>query len=195
MAGPSFPPGLHASLVRHTGYLLSRMGFWAQRQFSIRMEELGLTPRMWGALNVLAAEGPVTQQELGKSIGMDPSTMVATIDELESQGLVERRRHPSDRRAYALQMTEEGRDRLARGRELAAQAQSQLLAPLSEDERGVLHDLLLRLAQAADTAGAGGAARPADAESTDRASGAARPADAESTDRASAAGGAAVTED
>src|SRR5689334_9110076 len=132
MSGPpTVPPGLHAALVRQTGYLISRVGFYAQRQFSARIGELGLTPRMWGALNVLDAEGPITQQGLGKSIGMDPSTMVSTIDELEAQGLVERRRHPTDRRAHALHVTDAGRDTLARGRRVAAEAQNQLLAPLS----------------------------------------------------------------
>jgi DNA-binding MarR family transcriptional regulator len=150
MSGPpSVPPGLHAALVRNTGYLLSRVGFYAQRQFSARIEELGLTPRMWGALNVLDAEGAISQQGLGKSIGMDPSTMVSTIDELESRGLVERRPHPTDRRAHALHVTDEGRAILGRGRRLAAEAQAQLLAPLDSDERKQLHDLLLRVAQAA----------------------------------------------
>ena len=146
-------PGLHASLVRHTGYLMSRMGVFASKQFAERMETLGLTPRMWGALNVLDAEGSVSQHQLGRSIGMDPSTMVSTIDELEARGLVERRRHPSDRRAHALHVTVEGRATLAQGREVAKQAQGELLAPLDAAERRQLHDLLLRLAVAAGAAG------------------------------------------
>ena len=79
-------PGLHPALTRHTGYLISRLGVYAQRRFSERLETLGLTPRMWGALNVMTHEGPLSQQELGRSIGMDPSSMVTTIDELESTG-------------------------------------------------------------------------------------------------------------
>ena len=146
MAGP--PPGLHAALIRHTGYLLSRVGSYAQREFAHRLQTLGLTPRMWGALNVLDAEGMITQHALGKSIGMDPSTMVSTIDELEAQGLVERRRHPNDRRAHALHLTDEGRTTLARGRRLAKQAQEELLSPLDDDARRQLHELLLAIAQA-----------------------------------------------
>jgi DNA-binding MarR family transcriptional regulator len=144
---PSSAPGLHAALVRHTGYLISRLGVYAQRQFSDRLETLGLTPRMWGALNVMTHDGALSQQELGRKIGMDPSTMVSTIDELERQGLVERRPHPSDRRAHALHVTDQGRATLERGRRLAAGAQDELLAPLSAEERDVLHDLLLRVAQ------------------------------------------------
>lgn len=141
-------PGLHDALIRNTGYLISRTGMYAQRHFAERMESIGLSPRMWGALNVLDAEGPVTQQQLGSAIGMDPSTMVATIDELERQGLVQRQRHPSDRRAHALHITDAGRDTLARGRTLARDAQEELLAPLTAADRTVLHDLLLRIAEA-----------------------------------------------
>jgi DNA-binding MarR family transcriptional regulator len=142
------PRGLHAALMRHTGFLISRMGMVAQKRFQERLDSLGLTTRMWGALNVLDHEGPVTQHALGKSIGMDPSSMVATIDELEARGLVERRRHPSDRRAHALHVTELGRTTLTQGRRLAKQAQDDLLAPLDAEERKQLHDLLLRLALA-----------------------------------------------
>jgi DNA-binding MarR family transcriptional regulator len=142
------PPGVHRALVKHTGFLLARMGHVAAKQFSGRLEELGLTTRMWGALNVLDAEGAITQQTLGKCTGIDPSSMVSTIDDLEAAGLVERRQHPSDRRAHALHLTDDGRTTLARGRQLARQAQEDLLTPLEPDERKQLHDLLLRLALA-----------------------------------------------
>lgn len=142
------PPGMvHAALARHTGFLLSRAGMVAQRHFAQRLETLGLTPRIWGALNVIDAESPLNQHELGRLIGMDPSSMVAAIDELERRDLVQRRPHPSDRRAHALFITNQGRETLARGRELARSAQGELLAPLSADERQVLHELLLRVVQ------------------------------------------------
>jgi DNA-binding MarR family transcriptional regulator len=124
------------------------MGMVAAKQFSEQIEQIGLTPRMWGALNVLDAEGTITQQALGKSTGIDPSSMVATIDELENAGLVERQTHPSDRRAYALHMTEKGHETLAQGRKLAKAAQEQLLAPLDPSERAQLHELLLKIALA-----------------------------------------------
>jgi DNA-binding MarR family transcriptional regulator len=147
---PPGPPMLHKALAKHTGFLLSRMGMVAMKQFSLRLEELGLNTRMWGALNVLDAEGAVTQHMLGKSTGIDPSSMVSTIDELERNGLVERRRHPTDRRAHALHITEKGHETLARGRQLARRAQEDLLAPLDADERKQLHELLLRMALATE---------------------------------------------
>lgn len=141
------PPGLHSALSEHTGFLLSRLGRVAQQRFGELLEATGLTTRMWSALNVLEHEGPLTQHALGRLIGMDPSSMVATIDELETHGLVERRQHPTDRRAHALHVTSAGRKTLARGRAIAAEAQNELLAPLSAAERGQLHELLLRVSE------------------------------------------------
>jgi DNA-binding MarR family transcriptional regulator len=142
------PPGAHRALIKHTGFLLARMGHLAAKQFGLRMEQLALTTRMWGALNVLDAEGAITQQKLGKCTGIDPSSMVSTIDDLEAAGLVERRQHPNDRRAHALHITDKGRQTLTRGRDLARRAQEELLAPLNAQERKQLHELLVRLAMA-----------------------------------------------
>lgn len=150
--GPPGAPGLHAALLRNTGYLVSRLGFFASQQFADRMATLGLSPRMWGAMNVLDAEGAISQQQLGRAIGMDPSSMVAAIDELEAHGWVQRRPNPSDRRAHALHLTDAGRQTLTRGRTLAREAQEELLAPLDTSERAQLHELLLRLALGAGTA-------------------------------------------
>ena len=147
---------MHRALVKHTGFLLARMGHVAAKQFAARIDELGLTTRMWGALNVLDAEGSLTQQALGKCTGIDPSSMVSTVDDLEAAGLVERRRHPSDRRAHAIHITEQGRETLGRGRQLARRAQEDLLAPLDADERKQLHELLLRLVIATKPTGVGG---------------------------------------
>lgn len=146
----SGPTSIHGSLTQHTGYLLSRMGSVAQKHFAERIGSLGLTPRMWGALNVLDAEGEITQHALGKCVGVDPSSMVSTIDDLEERGLVERRRHPSDRRAHALHLTPRGRRTLKAGRELARGAQDELLGPLDAADRAKLHELLLRLAHSAE---------------------------------------------
>lgn len=147
--GAVAPTAVPEALTRYTGFLLSRMGTVAQKRFSSRLEALDLTPRMWGALNILEADAPITQHGLCKRTGMDPSSMVATIDDLEQRGLVERRAHPSDRRAYALHVTDAGRETLSQGRAVVQEVQDELLAPLDDAEREQLRSLLLRLVIAA----------------------------------------------
>jgi len=147
---PKAPRPVHTALARNIGFLISRMGLVASKHFGERIGALGLTTRMWGALNVLDAEGPISQGALCAAVGMDPSSMVSTIDELEAKGLVERRRHPTDRRAYALHVTDRGRETLVEGRAVARETQEELLAPLSPEERDQLRELLLKLALASD---------------------------------------------
>jgi len=83
----------------------------------------------------LSHAGPVSQQALGRQLGVDPSRIVALLDQLESQRLAERRRDPSDRRAYHIHVTAAGDRLLAQASQLTAHVEQELLAPLTADER------------------------------------------------------------
>lgn len=143
----------HEALLRYPGFLMFWIGRRTSSRFANALEPLGLTPRDFGVLNVVAAAGPVSQQELGQTMGIDPSTVVALIDDLESRGFVERRRHADDRRRHALHLTDEGKATLSRGRRLAARLQEQVLASLGADERDEFTRLLRKVAEALDETG------------------------------------------
>jgi DNA-binding MarR family transcriptional regulator len=65
-----------------------------------------------GVLGLLSARGDLSQQQLIEILEVDKSSMVYLIDELEKQGLAERRPAPRDRRAHAVHLTQAGRQRL-----------------------------------------------------------------------------------
>ena len=106
---------------------------------------MGLSGMHFGALSIVDGLGPMSQQALGEYIGKDRTTIVAIVDELEHAGLVERRRNPADRRAYALEVTTKGHDWLARAKPALLAAEDGLLEPLDEAEREVLMELLQRV--------------------------------------------------
>ena len=106
---------------------------------------LGLGGKGFGALIVLVQEGPLSQQRLGERQGIDRTTMVAVVDELERAGFVERRRDPSDRRAYSLQATASGRRVLQQAGEVAKRAEDEFLAPLPDADRRRLKQMLRTL--------------------------------------------------
>jgi DNA-binding MarR family transcriptional regulator len=106
---------------------------------------LGLTPKAFGSLAVLAAEGPLSQQQLAQRTGIDRTTMVAVVDVLERAHAVERRRSADDRRAYALHVTRRGRRLLVRARTLVVEVEQAFLAPLEADEQRRLKDALFLL--------------------------------------------------
>ena len=77
-------------------------------------------------------------------MGIDPSAMVALIDELEGAGLAERRRRPNNRRAWEVTITPRGRSTLKKARGVASDVEDELLSGLGAADRELLMTLLRR---------------------------------------------------
>jgi DNA-binding MarR family transcriptional regulator len=82
---------------------------------------------------------------LADALGIDRTTMVALLDDLEDKGYVTRQRHPRDRRAFLVTPTDSGRAAKAAAVRILDEQQRRFLAPLTAAERGQLADLLTRL--------------------------------------------------
>lgn len=131
------------------GYLLARLGESSRRRFHKALEPEGLHPRHFGVMTMVAAHPGMSQQQLHEKTAVDPSSMVAVIDELEAKGMAERRPDPEDRRARAIYLTAQGQQTLERARVLAAGLQREFFGALSAEERQTLHALLRKLAGSA----------------------------------------------
>src|SRR5581483_6639105 len=83
----------------------------------------------------LADDGPASQAELGRRTGIDPSDVVAAVNDLAGRRLVSRTRDPKDARRNVIALTAAGRRELARLDAVVADIQEAFLAPLSESER------------------------------------------------------------
>jgi DNA-binding MarR family transcriptional regulator len=133
-------------LASAPGFLLSWNGQRMAALFAQALEPLNLHPRHFGVMNLIESHPGATQRELVKGSLIDPSSMVAVIDELEEMGLAERRTHPSDRRKHAVHLTAKGRRTLERARKVAAGLTQDVFAPLDDRELETLRRLLRRLA-------------------------------------------------
>jgi DNA-binding MarR family transcriptional regulator len=131
---PADPTPVPAPLSHETGYLLRRAyvqaGQWAQVAFA------GVPARRYEVLQALSDLGPRSQHQLSELLWVNRTIMVKLIDALEGTGLVERRRNPADRRAYALVLTSSG-ERARRELSAAAdRADASLTAPLTPHNTG-----------------------------------------------------------
>jgi DNA-binding MarR family transcriptional regulator len=127
-------------------FLLSQVGAHASAKFAERLEPLGLKPPHAGILRVVEQADGLSQQALGEKLGMFASRLVGVLDELEELGLIERRDHPTDRRSYALYLTEAGRGALENIWRVGKEHQDALCAALDERERAQLAAFLTRIA-------------------------------------------------
>jgi DNA-binding MarR family transcriptional regulator len=126
-AGPS------EALASRLGYLLKHTQQRLVDAAEPVMAEYGIDGRELAVLTVLAADYPLSQHEAAGRLGVDRTTMVALIDELEAKGLVERQRSPDDRRKNIVRLTEAGErclDGAERGRN---EVERDFLAPLGDE--------------------------------------------------------------
>jgi len=137
------PPG--TPLTDRVSFLVSQLGSHAAARFAERLRPLGLHPRHFGLLSHLAVVDGQTQQRLATTMAIHRNVMVGLVDDLEDRGLVQRRRHPSDRRAHAVHLTAAARDLLIQARRAADEYEAELLAELDEPERRQLASLPQRL--------------------------------------------------
>jgi MarR family 2-MHQ and catechol resistance regulon transcriptional repressor len=75
---------------------------------------LGLTESQLGVLEALYHLGPLHQHELGGKLLLSRANVSLIVDVLTSRRLVRRERSKEDRRRMRIQLTAEGRRRLAR---------------------------------------------------------------------------------
>ncbi|WP_228375016.1 MarR family winged helix-turn-helix transcriptional regulator [Demequina iriomotensis] len=134
-----------SALDSDASFLLARAGAVAAAVANRALGDLGLKVRSYSVLTLAAECGP-TQRELAAQLRLDPSQIVALVDDLEARGLVRRRAVPSDRRTRIVEATAEGASLLAAARRAVESAERDAHAALSEAEAQVLRDLLLRIA-------------------------------------------------
>ena len=139
---------LPPSLTHWPGYLLAFLAEQATERFEREVAVHGIRTKHASVLVVIDAEGPMSQRALGRRLRIDKSPMVGLVDDLERLGLAERRRSDADRRIQAIHVTDKGRGVLAHILEIAEAENDRTFGLLDECERELLHDLLLRVAEA-----------------------------------------------
>ena len=132
---------------------LMRLARFSGRRFARALADGGLSGPAFALLDRLEQEGPASQLELARSLGVHPSNVVRLLDDLEDACLLARRRDRADRRRQVVELTAAGRRRLAKARALARRIEAELLEGLSGAERRQLEDLLCRLSRRANSCG------------------------------------------
>jgi MarR family transcriptional regulator, transcriptional regulator for hemolysin len=125
------------------GRQLGRTGKVSQKWFDARLAESGGDLTTWIVLNNIADEP--SQKELAAHMWIEPATLVAHLDRLERDGVVERRRDPDDRRVIRVVITPTGRQLHQRLRDVAIACDAEVRALLPAADQAVLERSLARL--------------------------------------------------
>jgi MarR family transcriptional regulator, transcriptional regulator for hemolysin len=134
-----------APLTSDLCWLLSRASHNLMTELTAALEEVGVSPRAHAVLST-ALTGEHTQTEIAKQVGLDKTTMVVTVDELEAAGLAERRPSSTDRRARVVAVTDAGKRSVTEADKVLNRVRDDVLSDVEPEERRVFLDVLSRLA-------------------------------------------------
>ncbi|MGW3461742.1 MarR family winged helix-turn-helix transcriptional regulator [Streptomyces olivaceoviridis] len=117
------------------------------RQFvEARLREKGASVARLRAMRMLASTPkPLRMRDLSEMAGIAARTATTIVDSLERDGLVERVRHPQDRRAFLVRLTDEGLRCHREAEEIDRLALAEATAALNADDRARLRALLGRI--------------------------------------------------
>lgn len=131
-------PEVRATAERELCGLVNGLAQQIADHVRVRATALGLTAPQATALRELT--GPMTMRELAERMSCEPSNATFVVDNLAKKGLLERRPHPTDRRARHLVLTPTGT--ALRTQLLDLLTQDSPLAALTPGQQRALHDLL-----------------------------------------------------
>ncbi|WP_110590165.1 MarR family winged helix-turn-helix transcriptional regulator [Microbacterium suaedae] len=131
-----------ATLAQNVSFLLTRASVVAAQRDNRALAPLGLKVRSYSVLCLALDDEPPTQREIAEFLRLDPSQVVALVDDLEDRGLVVRETDPRDRRAKVVAATAEGRSLCAEARTVVTDVSTHVDA----DDAAVLQRVLEQLA-------------------------------------------------
>ncbi|SHH68009.1 MarR family winged helix-turn-helix transcriptional regulator [Bradyrhizobium erythrophlei] len=120
------------------GFLLHDVARLLKRRFEQNARGTGLTRSQWQVLALLAQNEGIHQGKLAELLDIEAITLGRIVDKLETQGLIERRPHPSDRRIWLLHLTEAAQPKLTQLRQLGEITRGEALAGTTEPDRECL---------------------------------------------------------
>jgi DNA-binding MarR family transcriptional regulator len=133
------PPGI---AKQWPTLLMIKLGRITMHRFTEGLEPFGIRPRHVAALIELRDRGELTQQSLCGRLHLDPTNLVAVLNELELRGYATRRRDPEDRRRHLVEVSKRGIAVIDKISEAMDGVEADLLDGLDPGEREQLEGLL-----------------------------------------------------
>ena len=140
--------GLDQSRLTHlVGYAASRASIELKKPFQKHLGALDLKAVEFSILVLVASNQQVNQKQLGESLDVSAPNMAITLDRMVERGWVERVRSTEDRRAQLIHLTAKGKALVEKAEKVASTMEREALSVLSDAERALLIELLLKVAR------------------------------------------------
>ena len=127
------------------GLELARTAKTVSRAFDAALAAAGGSTPVWLILISLKTERRANQRALAEAVGIQDATLTHHLNSMEADGLLTRRRDPSNRRVHNVELTERGEALFERLRAAAAAFDQRLRTDIPEEDIEQLRGILARL--------------------------------------------------
>jgi DNA-binding MarR family transcriptional regulator len=132
-------------IEEQVGYLLRRAHQRASAIFQVSIGDPNITPTQYSSMVKLNEYNELSQNLLGRLVGMDKATMQGVVRRLKDRGLVDSRPDPGDARRTLLSLTTEGQRTVQKLLINGPSVSRETLKPLNPAEQRQLLELLSRI--------------------------------------------------
>ena len=127
------------------GLELARTAKTVSRAFDAALAAAGGSTPVWLILISLKTERRANQRALAEAVGIQDATLTHHLNSMEADGLLTRRRDPSNRRVHNVDLTERGEALFEDLRAAATTFDRRLRADIPEEDIEQLRGILARL--------------------------------------------------
>ncbi|HCA27586.1 MAG TPA: MarR family transcriptional regulator [Betaproteobacteria bacterium] len=130
----------------HIGYLLRQAGAAHRLRMERALTDLAVTLPQFSVLTMLVAYPGASGADLARLSLLTPQTMSVIVSNLERNGAVSRRPHAVHGRIQHIEVTEAGRQLLAKCRARVISVEEELLADISRGDEQIIRRWLVKVA-------------------------------------------------
>ena len=137
------------------GYVINKAALMLKNELGRRFKPYDITVEQWRLLNRLWERDGLTQKELAEQIFKDQPNTTRILDKLQKKGIIRREASPDDRRAFIVNLTDEGRILRERLLPIASKTGEDVFMGVSSEEQRLLKGLLNKICANIDTISSG----------------------------------------
>ncbi len=139
--------GSHPVLGQTLGYCLAKAAMRSRQMMDLALQPYQILTYQFAILKLLKFSGPLSQIEIGNTMGIDKASMVRFLDGLEQRNFIIRSADKTDRRIKNIAITAEGIKMFKQAEKLRNQVQEEFLSPLTKAERLAYSKIMPKLAK------------------------------------------------
>jgi len=140
------------NLENRPGHLVMRLSRLMSRYAEARIQPLGTGIAGYPVLNLLSAEGEMSQKQLTERLGVEQSSMAQLLGRLERDGFVARRKDPNDGRSSLVGLTTKAVDTLPAINGIMNEGNDLIVAGMTDEEIDAVIGLMKRMLANLETA-------------------------------------------